>query len=505
MTVKKLTGATSTIYKNWNAIQWQKVEVLVKRLQMRIAKAIQEKRFGKVKALQWVLSHSYYAKLLAVRRVTQNSGSKTPGVDNVIWKTSEDKIKAVKTINRKGYCAEPLRRIYIPKKNGKRRPLGIPTLEDRAQQALHLLTLAPISETLADHNSYGFRPYRSCADAIEQCFCVLAKRKSATWILEGDIKSCFDKINHDWLIQNTPMDKRVLKQWLKTGFIYKNEWYETEEGTPQGGIISPTLANMTLDGLETILKSISVKSDKVHLVRYADDFIVTANSKELLIEKIKPAIEAFLHSRGLTLSAEKTHITHIDEGFSFLGFDIRKFNGKLIIKPAKESVKAFLSNIQDTIKKHVGKTTLELLLQINPKICGWVNYYKHVISQKTFEKIDHLIFWMLWRWAEKRHPNKGRRWIQNKYFCRRGMRKWIFYTDYRLVKGDIKRMELFYASYFPIKRHIKIRGAANPFDSKYLDYFENRLRKNKIIFSKAEKISGYALQNSRVITGLIKA
>jgi len=206
------TGASPAKSINWNAINWQKVIEIVRRLQMRIAKAIREGKRGKVKALQRLLTHSFYAKLLAVKRVTENSGRKTPGVDGIIWKNSQERMQAAQTLKQRGYQPQPLRRIYIPKKNSatKHRPLGIPTMKDRAMQALYLLALEPIAETQADKNSYGFRVKRSCADAMEQCFKALAKKSSAQWILEGDIKSCFDKISHLWLQENILMDRNIL-------------------------------------------------------------------------------------------------------------------------------------------------------------------------------------------------------------------------------------------------------------------------------------------------------
>lgn len=241
-------GASSIQLNNetWSNIDWEVVESFVKRLQMRIAKAFREKRFGKVKALQRLLTSSYYAKLSAVQRVSTNNGKNTPGVDSVVWKAAKEKLIAALALKRFSYQPLPLRRIYIPKKNGQKRPLGIPSMHDRAFQALHLLALAPVSEMLADPDSYGFRPYRSCADAIEQCFCTLAKRVSPQWIFEADIKSCFDKIDHDWLIQNIPMDVKILRKWLKAGYIEKASFFPTLEGTPQGGIISPSLLNRKL-------------------------------------------------------------------------------------------------------------------------------------------------------------------------------------------------------------------------------------------------------------------
>ena len=231
-----LAGAPSTRIISWKTIIWSEVEDQVKRLQLRIAKAIKIGQYCKVKALQWILTHSFYGKLLAIKRVTQNAGKRTPGVDKIIWKTDKQKINAAYALKRKGYRAQPLRRIHILKKNGKLRPLGIPTTTDRAQQALHLLGLMPISEILADQNSYGFRPKRSAHDAIAQCFNILSRRNSPQWILEGDIKACFDKISHDWLENHVMMDKLVMKQWLKAGFMENEIFYDTTEGTPQGGL-----------------------------------------------------------------------------------------------------------------------------------------------------------------------------------------------------------------------------------------------------------------------------
>ena len=250
---------------HWKTISWSAAEYQVKRLQLRIAKAIKIGRYAKAKALQWLLSHSFYGKLLAVRRVTQNTGKRTPGIDGVIWKTDKQKINAVYALKSKGYKAQPLRRIYILKKNGKLRPLGIPTKTDRAQQALHLLGLMPVAEMRADPNSYGFRPKRSTHDAIAQCFNLLSKKGSSQWVLEGDIKACFDQISHEWLKKNVIMDKRTLKQWLKSGYIEKDTLHDTEEGCPQGGLASPTLANITLDGLENIITNLSVKGEKNQL------------------------------------------------------------------------------------------------------------------------------------------------------------------------------------------------------------------------------------------------
>jgi RNA-directed DNA polymerase len=297
----------------WNFINWDTIRHKVRSLQQRIAKAIKEMAYGKAKALQWLLTHSYCAKLLAVKRVTGNKGKNTSGVDRVIWNSPSSRMNAVKTMTVKGYKAHPLKRVYIPKKNGKLRPLGIPTMQDRAMQALYLLALEPISETCADKQSYGFRPYRGCADAIASCFSLLARRNSPRSILEGDIKGCFDNIRHQWLKESTPINKKVLNQWLNAGYVEKQRLFPTHEGTPQGGIISPTLANTTLDGLQQAIdQALNIRTWKngkrvnnihdVHLVRYADDFIVTSSNAEILEKTVKPAIVNFLAPRGIRVN-----------------------------------------------------------------------------------------------------------------------------------------------------------------------------------------------------------
>jgi RNA-directed DNA polymerase len=266
-------GALIDDARKWEAVGWKQARYQVRRLQMRIAKAVKDKRWNKVKVLQYILTRSFYAKLLAVKRVTSNKGKKTPGIDGVLWKGARAKWRAALSLRRRGYKPKPLKRIYIPKKNGKKRPLSIPTMTDRAQQALHKLALAPVAETTADRNSYGFRESRSCVDAIAAAFNALSKPNSATWILEGDIKGCFDNISHKWMINNIPMDKVILTKWLKAGYVEKGITYPSRKGTPQGGIISPTFSNMVLDGLEEAVHDSVPRRSRVNYVRYADDCV----------------------------------------------------------------------------------------------------------------------------------------------------------------------------------------------------------------------------------------
>jgi RNA-directed DNA polymerase len=467
---------------SWDSINWLKYELAIKKLQARIVKAQKEGRHGRVKALQWTLTHSFYAKALAVRRVTSNSGSKTAGVDLVTWEDSEIKFQAIKELKRRGYQPQPLRRIHIKKSNGKLRPLGIPTMRDRAMQALYLMALEPVSETTADTRSYGFRKERCTMDAVQQCHNVLRKGYSPEWILEGDIKGCFDHISHEWLLNNIPMDKVMLRKWLECGFVFNKQLFPTEEGTPQGGIISPTLANMTLDGLQKILadkyKRRTIKgkhySPMVNLIRYADDFIITSENREVLETEIKPLITEFLAERGLTLSEEKTVITNINDGFDFLGFNIRKFKNQILTKPSKKSQKRFLEKVRTTIKSNKACKQESLIRLLNPMITGWGNYYQHGATRDAFHWADHQIFNALWQWAKRRHSKKGKRWIADKYWHVAKGNGWHFTSYFKKPKGKLDSLTVKNLSNIHFIQYTQIKGDANPFDPEYDKYFDQR-------------------------------
>jgi RNA-directed DNA polymerase len=479
---KNLACASSDGEMQWHQIDWSQAHRNVRRLQARIVKATKQGRWGKVKALQWLLTHSLSGKAIAVKQVTENQGKKTPGVDGETWSTPEAKTAAVKSLKRRGYQPKPLRRVYIPKPNGKKRPLGIPTMRDRAMQALYLLALDPVSETLADRNSYGFRKGRSTHDAIEQCFTVLGKGKSPKWVLEGDIQGCFDNISHEWMEANIPMDKAILRKWLKAGVIEKGKLFATEEGTPQGGIISPTLANIVLDGLEEQLRNTlrpkrikgKIINPMINLVRYADDFIIIGSTPDVL-ERAKNVTHEFLQERGLSLSEEKTKIVHIETGFDFLGQNVRMYGGKLLIKPSKNAVKRLLTKIRRTIQKNKTTSQERLIGQLNPIIRGWVNYHRFSVASKTFSRIDHNVWQALWRWATRRHNKKGALWVRTRYFHTISDRTWAFASKTVTVDGR-QWTKLVHAADTKIKRFRKIKAEANPYDPDWEIYFEERLK-----------------------------
>ncbi|MDE1179651.1 group II intron reverse transcriptase/maturase [Paraburkholderia sp.] len=484
---RKTGSALSHAPDNWHAVDWRRVERNVRGMQIRIAKATREGDWRRVKALQRMLTRTLSAKLYAVRRVTQNQGARTAGVDRELWDSPESRWEAVGRLKRRGYKPLPLRRVFIPKANGKERPLGIPTMRDRAMQALYLLALEPVSESTSDPNSYGFRLNRSTADAMAQIRVCVSKKASAHWLLEADIRGCFDHINHDWLETHVPMDRGILRQWLKAGLIYNGQLQATEAGTPQGGIISPTLANVTLNGLERDLGlHLGVKFGlekakklKVHVVRYADDFVITGDSREILEQEVKPWVEAFLSERGLQLSEEKTRITHIDQGFDFLGWNFRKYSGKLIIKPSKKNAQAFYRKVAETISGRKTVRQENLIRLLNPMLRGWAQYHHPVSAKQAYSRMDHLVFQRLWRWSKRRHPQKNADWVKKKYFHTVGERSWVFGASVVRDDGSKGLLELYHLSGTVIKRHKKIKGEFNPFDPLWEEYGE-QLRQERM-------------------------
>jgi RNA-directed DNA polymerase len=474
------TGLTNSELSNqWKSINWSAVNQTVNNLQSRLARAAKNCNWFKARKLIRLLTSSHHAKLLAVKTVTENKGGKTSGIDGIIWTSAADKMKAAYSVTGKGYKAKSLKRMYIPKRNGKMRPLSIPTMYDRAMQTLYALAMSPIEVSTGDLASFGFRKFRSAKDAYAYMHTCLSRRHSAEYILEGDIKSCFDMISHDWLLGNIPIKKSILTRFLKAGYFENGRLFQTYKGAPQGSPLSPVLANMVLNGLETELgRNFYAQKDgkinkkccnkhKVNYVRYADDFVVTADSEESLL-KAKEIISMFVGQRGLSLSDEKTVITHISNGFNFLGWNFRKYKGKLLPKPSKVSQKSIIQKIREIA--HQGRTWSQdrLIATLNPVIRGWSLYHKHAVSSDVFNKLDYTVWCILYAWAKRRHHNKGKKWIVHKYWHEVRNRAWIFATS---------KLTLAFFSDTKIERHRMARLDKNPYVDN--EYFEEWRKQRK--------------------------
>lgn len=414
---------------------------------------------------------------IAYQKLYSNNGAATEGVNrDTADGFSEAKVeKLIASLADESYCPKPSRRIYLKKPNGKRRPLGIPSFSDKLVQEVLRMVLEAVYEPIFLETSHGFRPGKSCHTAL----CYARYNLNGTrWFIEGDIKGCFDNISHEWILSNIPMDKDILRKWLKSGYIETGKLFPTDLGSPQGSAISPTICNMVLDGLEAKIKEKYHKTKsngksyfpKVNFIRYADDFIVTGESRKLLENGVLPIIRDFLSERGLELSEEKTVITHIEDGFDFLGTNIRWYKDKLLTKPSKKNYKAIISKVRGIIKQNPSMKQEDLIRKLNPVIRGWVNFHKYNVSTDAFERFDFDVWRCLWRWCKRRHPRKSHKWIAKRYFRQVGTRIWTF----SVKTSDSFELNLIYATDTKIVRWLKTKSEATPFDARYAEYFEDR-------------------------------
>lgn len=477
----------------WNTVNWRKTNRIVRNLRQRIFRATQAGLLKKVRSLQRLLMRCYSNTLVSVRRVTQtNKGKNTPGMDKLVVKTPKDRgilVEILVILVEYAFLwkPHPARRVYIPKSNGKQRPLGIPSIIDRCLQAIVKNALEPAWEAQFEGISYGFRPGRSAHDAIGKIYSIARPNKTKKWVVDADIKGCFDNIAHEPLLKaigNFPA-RKLVRQWLKAGYVDNRAFYDTETGTPQGGVISPLLANIALHGMEEALGvKYNNRGDNTGsraVVRYADDLVVFCQTREDA-EKATLILNKWLGERGLTLSEEKTRIVHLEEGFDFLGFNIRHYavnntntGWKLLIKPSQKSVQEIRDKLRQKWLKQNGQNVKAVIGNLNPIIRGWTNYFRTGVSSETFSKIDAWMFHREYRYAKRMHPNKKDGWRIKRYWGKLNLNRedsWVFgntHTGEHLLKFQ----------WSAIERHILIKGRSSPDDPSLKEYWEKR-NKTKI-------------------------
>ncbi|WP_027628829.1 group II intron reverse transcriptase/maturase [Ruminiclostridium cellobioparum] len=495
-TIKKFnTSAVSPHITNWNSVNWKKINEYVKKLRQRIFRAEQLGQKRKVRKLQRLMIRSKANLLLSIKRVTQlNKGKQTAGIDGSTVLTSEDRKKLynqIKDYDIKYIRPKPVKRVYIPKKNGKMRPLGIPIIRDRIFQNIVKNALEPQWEAKFESTSYGFRPKRSAQDAITNLYLKLHAGSTRQWIFEGDFKGCFDNLNHQYImdcIAEFPA-KYAINKWLKAGYVDNNSFCDTNVGTPQGGIVSPLLANIALHGMEEEL-GVSFYYDRGHklgrnsvgVIRYADDFVIickTNKEAESMYQKLSP----YLDKRGLTLAENKTKVTHISEGFDFLGFNLRQYKTKtktvLLIKPSKDSVKKAKQVIKAVFKQLRGNPVKDIITQLNPIIRGLGNYWSGQASKVTYRIMDRYVWIKIKKHLKILHPKKSFKWIRKRYFK----------PDYTGVSKDRwlltdphdEMTQIFKMQWIPIIRHVLIKYRNSPDDASLRDYFDGRDKKEFIL------------------------
>ena len=473
---------------DWNYVNWRKTNRIVRNLRQRIFRATTEGNMKKVRSLQKLMLRCYSNRLQSVRKVTQhNRGKYTPGVDQAVVKTPAARGKLVAQLaNYQPWKARPARRVYIPKAKGKQRPLSIATISDRCLQAVVKNALEPEWEARFECSSYGFRPGRSPHDAIQKIYGLSLPHKRKKWVLDADIRSCFDQISQPFLLETIDMfpARELIRQWLKAGYLQERRWYPTEAGTPQGSVVSPLLANIALHGMETALgvKYRACKGgvnllSKRAVVRFADDFVVFCETQEDA-EASRRILDEWMKVRGLTLSPDKTQIVHLSTGFDFLGFNIRHYpvpqtttGWKLLIKPSKQSVQKIRNKLRQIWLDHLGKPIDVLLNKLNSVIRGQAHYYRIGVSSRIFSQLDSWMYQRAKRFTKRTHPHKSGYWRVAKYWGRfnldRPLDRWVFgskQTGAYLLKFR----------WFPIQRHVLVKGYSSPDDSNLRDYWRQR-------------------------------
>jgi RNA-directed DNA polymerase len=473
---------------DWRTIDWPQVEDEVRRLRQRIFTASREGDLKKVRNLQKLMLRSRANALMSVRRVTElNAGRKTAGVDGTVIVTAPGKAYLAQAVQHvhASWQPKPVKRVYIPKASGKRRPLGIPVIVDRVRQAQVVSALEPEWEARFEPKSYGFRPGRGCHDAIACIYSTVGRSTaSRLWVLDADLAAAFDRIDHSHLLASLGSfpARELIEKWLKAGAVDKDRFVPTEEGTPQGGVVSPLLMNVALHGMEeaagvryhsTGTRAGATVAGSPVVVRYADDLVALCASREQA-EEVRDRLAAWMVPRGLAFNEDKTRIVHLEEGFDFLGFNVRRYRGKLLIKPSKAALQRHRKRLAAEMKALRGANALAVIRRLNPIIRGWSAYYRTVVSSKAFAKLDNYMWPLTYKWAKYSHSKKSKRWIVNRYFGNFNssrQARWVFGDR---ESGAYLRKH----AWTKIVRHQLVPGAASPEDPTLADYWAGRRRRN---------------------------